>query len=163
MLHLCLRARRAVAAVEFALTFPVVLYLFAGVTDFGFVYYREVGLSTAVSAAAQFAELCDDNGNTVVETTVESVMRNAAAQSLPGVTPTATAACYCITTTTTSTTWNNPGSAIPCSSTCTGASSSPPTALKYLELTLTTTYNSFLPWSMVGSPTLTKTTWLPLQ
>lgn len=158
MLHLFRRARRGVAAVEFALTFPVVLYLFAGVTDFGFVDHEQIGMSGAVSAAAQYAELTDQNSSgSLTAANVQTVMQNAAAQSMPNVTVTATAACYCITGTAT-TSWNTT-SPTSCNVTCAGA----PNTMKYMYLSLRTTYNAIFPMSMVGSPTLSKTTWIPLQ
>jgi Flp pilus assembly protein TadG len=157
LLHRVRRARRGVAAVEFALTFPAVLYLFSGVTDFGLVYYREIALSNAVSAAAQYAEVTGQNTASVTESDVETVLRDAAAQSMPGVQVNANAACYSVSDT--ATTWSTSGQVVSCSgSSCVTNA----TTIKYLWISLSATYNAILPLSMVGSPTLSKTIWIPL-
>jgi len=156
LLHWGRRARRGVAAVEFALTFPVVLYLFSGLTDLGIVYYREVALSSAISAATQYAEVTDQSTGTVTTTNVQTVLTNAAVQSMPSTTVNASAACYCITGTAT-TAWNT-SSPIACSGSC----GSGTTSMKYMLVSATHTYHAIFPWSMVGSPTISESTWIPL-
>ncbi|HUN42563.1 MAG TPA: TadE/TadG family type IV pilus assembly protein [Acetobacteraceae bacterium] len=171
LIHRVRCARRGVAAVEFALTFPIMLYLFSGVTDLGFAYFREVALSNAVSAAAQFAEVTDQDtmqlagnnpqsqGTTVHATDIETALRNAAAQTMPGVTVTPQVACYSVSVSATSWPTNNT-SAIPCDGTTCVTSA---TTIKYVEINLSTVYNGLLPfWSKVESPTLSQTTWVPL-
>jgi len=155
-LHWGRHSRRGVAALEFALTFPVVLYLFSGVADLGIVYYRQIALSSSVSAAAHYADVTDQKTGSVTATNVQTVLQNAAAQSMPSTTVNASAACYCITGTATSD-WNT-SSPIACSGSC----GSGTTSMKYMLITLTHSYNAILPWSMVGSPTLKASTWLPL-
>jgi len=156
------RCRRAVAAVEFAMVFPILLAFLGGATDFGIVYYRQSCLSAAVAAGAQYALVTDVKGGTLTAANIQTVMQNAAAQTMPSatVTPTATdpTLCYCINTSTTPATMS---SAVTCGSTC----SSGGTAGKFTHLTLSHQYTPIMPlFSMVGSPTtLTKQTWVPLQ
>jgi len=149
-------AGRGVAAVEFALTFPVILYLFAGVTDLGLVYYRQCALSTAVGAAAEYALLQDQNSGGVTEANVRTVLSGVAAQSMPNASVTPAAACYCVSGTAT-TAWSTTDTSVSCSSACA-------TGSKYAYLSLSTSYTPILPWSMLSSPTtLSKTAWIPMQ
>ncbi|HTB45351.1 MAG TPA: TadE/TadG family type IV pilus assembly protein [Acetobacteraceae bacterium] len=161
LLRWCAFAGRGVAAVEFAITLPILLYFMGGITDFGIVFYRQSCLSTAVAAGAQYASLTDQRSPPVSAATVQTVMQNAAAQSMPNVTTTATVtgpACYCITGSSPNSTM---GSAVTCGSACaTGG-----TAGKFVQLTLTSTYNPILPLfsRVIGAQTLSKTAWVPLQ
>ncbi|HUB10733.1 MAG TPA: TadE family protein [Acetobacteraceae bacterium] len=163
--HWSKRRSRAVAAVEFALTFPAVLYFFAGVTDFGLVYSRQIGLSAAVAAGAQYAALTDQGQVGVSTANVQTVMQNVAAQTIPGASVTASAACYCITGDAT-TAWTTSSPSAVCTGSGTGACSgtgNPPNTLRYMQVSLSSTYSAILPvFSMVGSPTLSQTTWIPL-
>jgi Flp pilus assembly protein TadG len=161
LLRWCAFAGRGVAAVEFAITLPILLYFMGGITDFGIVYYRQSCLSTAVAAGAEYASLTDQRSPPVSAATVQTVMQNAATQAMPNVTTAATVvgpACYCITGSSPSSTM---GSAVTCGSACaTGG-----TAGKYVQLTLTSTYTPILPLfsRVIGAQTLSKTAWVPLQ
>ena len=148
-----------VAAVAFALTFPILLYLFAGVTDFGLVFFRQSCLSTALAAGAQYAVLQDQASGAVTESNIQTVMQNAATQAMANVSVSAVAACYCITGTAT-TAWNT-NNPISCSGTCSGGVS----VQKYVYLTLTTNYQAIMPGfsKLAGTTTLRKTAWIPLQ
>lgn len=157
------RARRGAVAVEFALTFLPILYLFAGVTDLGLEYYREVGLSNTIAAAAAYAEATDQSTQSVTEANIETALQNAAAQSMPGMAVTTGAACYSISVTATS--WTSTSSnLVPCSSPA-GACVTSATAIKYAKITLSTVYHSPLPsgLSIAGSQTLSTLTWVPLS
>jgi Flp pilus assembly protein TadG len=161
-LRWCAFAGRGVAALEFALTLPILMYFMGGVTDFGIVYYRQSCLSTAVAAGAEYASLTDQRSPPVTAANVQTVMQNAATQTMPNVTTTPTVAgpaCYCITGSSPSSTMGT--TSVTCGSTCaTGG-----TAQKYVQLTLTTTYTPILPLlsRVIGTQTLTKTAWVPLQ
>ncbi len=161
LLRWCRLAARGVAAVEFAITLPILLFFLGGVTDFGIVYYRQSCLSTAVAAGAEYASLTDQRSPPVTAANIQTVMTNAAAQSMPGLTVTSTASnpalCYCIT-------GASPNSTLT-SATCGSACASGGTAGKYVQLTLTHNYTPMLPTlsQLVGTQTLTKTAWVPLQ
>jgi Flp pilus assembly protein TadG len=157
----CRFAGRGVAAIEFAIAFPILLLFLGGVTDFGIVYYRQSCLSAAVAAGAQYANLTDQTSPPVTAANIQTVMQNAAAQSMPSVTVTATATnpalCYCIT-------GSSPNSTL--TATICGAScASGGTAGKYVQLTLTHNYTPLLPSlsKLVGTQTLSKSAWVPLQ
>lgn len=151
-----------VAAVEFAITLPILMLFLGGVTDFGLAYYSESCLSTAVAAGAEYANLTDERGQTLTAANIETVMQNAAAQSLPNATVTATATnpslCYCMT-------GSSPNSKLTAASSCTATCASGAAAAKYVQLTLTYNYKAFLPTysKMAGTTTLTQSTWVPLQ
>lgn len=159
----CRFAGRGVAAVEFAIALPILLLFLGGVTDFGIVYYRLSCLSAAVAAGAQYASLTDQRSSTVTAANIQTVMTDAAAQSMAGasVTPTASdpALCYCITGSSPSSTLT----ATTCGNTCTSGG----TAGKYVQLTLTHNYTPLLPFfstmSAYGTTPLTKSAWVPLQ
>jgi Flp pilus assembly protein TadG len=161
MLRWCVLAARGVAAVEFAITLPILLFFMGGVTDFGIAYYRQSCLSTAVAAGAEYASLTDQRSPPVTAANIRTVMQNAAAQSMPSITVTATATdptlCYCITGSSPSSTLT----AATCGTTCTSGG----TAGKYVELTLTHNYTALLPLlsMMQGTTVLSKTAWVPLQ
>jgi len=152
---------RGVAAVEFAITLPLLVIFLGGVTDFGIIYYRQSCLSTAVAAGAQYANLIDQRSPPVTAANIQTVMTGAAAQSMPSatVTPTASnpALCYCIT-------GSSPSSTLT-TATCGAACASGGTAGKYVQLTLTTNYTPIFPTlsRVIGTQTLSKTAWVPLQ
>jgi Flp pilus assembly protein TadG len=152
---------RGIAAVEFAMTLPILVFFLAGVTDFGIVYYRQSCLSNAVAAGAEYALLKDQQSPPVTAANIQTVMQNAAAQSMPNATVTATATsptlCYCITGTSPSSTMT----ATTCGATCASGG----TAGKYVQLTLTHNYSAILPtYSMLaGTTTLSQSAWVPLQ
>lgn len=147
---------RGVAAVEFALTFPIILYLFAGVTDFGLYFYRDSCISTAMAAAAQYALVQDESGG-VVAANVQTVLQNAVAQNMRQASVTTTAACYCVSGSAT-TAWNT-NTPVSCNGSCaTGAQ-------KYIYLTVTYTNQALMPGlsKLHPSTPIPKQMWLPLQ
>lgn len=156
----CTRSGRAVVAVEFALTLPILLLFLGAVTDFGIVYYIQGGLSSVIAAGAAYATITDENNGSVAQTDIQTAMRGAAAQSLPGFSVTVAAGnpaqCYCLT-------GSAPAqmSTATCGSTCSSGGS----AGKYVQLTATVTYQAMLPaYSMLGGSTvLSKSAWVPLQ
>jgi Flp pilus assembly protein TadG len=155
-------AARGVAAVEFAITLPILLLFMGGVTDFGIIYYRQAGLSAAVAAGAQYANLTDQLSPPVTAANIQTVLTAAAAQSLgSNITVIATASnpatCYCITGSSPSSTVTSTA----CGSTCTSGG----TAGKYVQLTLSTNYAPMFPLlsQITGTQTLSKTAWVPLQ
>lgn len=160
LLRWCGFSGRGVAAVEFALTLPVLMAFLGAVTDFGIVYYVQSCLSTAVAAGAAYATTTYQNTGSVTAANIQTVMTGAAAQSLPTFTVTASATnpatCYCLT-------GSSPNSTLT-SATC-GSACTSGTATKYTQLTLTTTYSAILPaYSMLGGTTsLSESTWVPLQ
>jgi Flp pilus assembly protein TadG len=151
-----------VAAVEFAITVPILMLFLGGVTDFGLAYYSESCLSTAVAAGAEYANLTDERGETLTAANIETVMQNAAAQSLPNASVTATATspslCYCMT-------GSPPKSTLTAAASCTATCAAGGTPSKYVQLTLTYNYHAFLPVysTMAGTTPLTQSTWVPLQ
>jgi Flp pilus assembly protein TadG len=155
------RRSRAVAAIEFAVTLPILLAFLGGVTDFGIAFYAEGCLSSVVAAGAGYAMLADQSSGSVTAASIETVMQGAAAQSLPTFSITVTAsdptACYCMPET-------SPAAA-PTAASCGSACESGGTAGKYVQLSATTTYNPILPsYSMLtGTRTLSKSAWVPLQ
>jgi TadE-like protein len=108
------RGRRAVAAVEFAVTAPTLLILLGGAADFGIVNYSRSALANAVASGAQYAYL---TGPTVSASSVQTLVQTTS--RLPGVTATVgNPSCYCVTGTT-------PTMTLMASGTC--STSSPPT------------------------------------
>jgi Flp pilus assembly protein TadG len=87
------RSRRAVAALEFALTAPFLLILTAGAVDFGIANYSRSALANAVASGAEYAVLSATN---VTAANVQTVVQST--PNLTGVTATVTGpACYCLT------------------------------------------------------------------
>jgi Flp pilus assembly protein TadG len=112
--------RRGIAAVEFALIVPVLLLMLGGVADFGLLMVGKGQLANGLAQGAQYALL---QGPSVSGTTVQTVVRSAAARS--GVTGTVTVnvtgpACYCVTGKPAALTL--PSTALSASHTCTGTS-----------------------------------------
>lgn len=162
LLRWCMLRGRGVAAVEFAITLPILMLFLGGVTDFGLAYYSKSCLSTAVAAGAEYANLTDERGETLTAANIQTAMQNAAAQSLPNATVTATATnpslCYCMT-------GSSPNSTLTAASSCTATCASGATAAKYVQLTLTYKYHAIFPFysKMAGTTSLTQSTWVPLQ
>ena len=155
-------AARGVAALEFAIVLPILVLFMGGVADFGIIYYRQSCLSTAVAAGAEYASLTDQRTPPVSAANIQTVMTAAAAQALgSSVTVTSTASnpatCYCIT-------GSSPSSTLT-SATCGSSCASGGTAGKYVQLTLSTNYKPMMPAlsQLVGTQTLSKTAWVPLQ
>lgn len=159
LLRWCGCSGRGVAALEFAITLPIVLALFGAVTDFGLAFYSKSCLASAVSAGAEYAILIDQRAQTLTTANIQTVMQDALAQSLPNATVTPSAACYCVTGSSTSS-WNTnvPVSCLTGTTCATGYS-------KYVQLTLSYNYNAMLPaYSLMSdTTTLTESAWVPLQ
>jgi Flp pilus assembly protein TadG len=165
VLRWCRRPTRAVAAIEFAVTLPILLFFLGAVTDFGISYYAQGCLSSVVAAGAAYATTTEATDSSMAAATlqsnIESAMRGAAKQSLPAFAVTVLASdpsqCYCITGT-------SPNSQVT-SATCGVACGGGGTASQYVQLTVSTTYKPMLPsYSMLtGTQTLQKSAWVPLQ
>lgn len=158
----CGRGGRAVVAVEFAITLPILLAFLGGVTDFGLVFYRQNCLAQALAAGAAYASVTYETGpSNLTAANIKTVMKNAAAQSMPGVSVTANAqnlgTCYCISGT-------SPNSTITAAASCGTSCPSGGNSENYVYLTLSTTYKAILPlYSLLGgSTTLTESAWVPL-
>lgn len=76
-----LRARRGVAAVEFALVSPLLLMCVGGLADFGLALADKGRLASAVAQGAQYAYL---NPTTVTASTIQTIV--VASASLSGMT-----------------------------------------------------------------------------
>jgi Flp pilus assembly protein TadG len=110
---------RAVAALEFAVVAPVVVFFLAAASDYGLAWWSKGCLTTAVAQGAYYAFR---TGPTV--TTANLVTLVTGSSSLTGVTATASdpTACYCptgITTSGTTTVAAALGPAVVCTTTCT--------------------------------------------
>jgi hypothetical protein len=72
-------ARAGVAALEFALVTPILVWLFIGLIDFSLAYHDELQLSSGVAAAAEFgyaqAQITNEPVNTL-EDTVNTFLQN---------------------------------------------------------------------------------------
>ena len=145
--------RAGTAAMEFAICAPVMLGLFAVMTDVGNLLRARITLAGAVASAAQFATMA---GSTVTSTTLQNVVTNVA--STAGLTATSTVtgpACYC-------------PSAYPvtmntatCGATCATNSL---TASKYVVITASYTYTPIAPHlSKIVTTALTETATVLLQ
>jgi Flp pilus assembly protein TadG len=169
ILDWCRFAVRGFAAVEFAIALPILMLFLAGVSDFGIIYYRQSCLSTAIAAGAEYAMLTDirneqSSGPALTVANIQTVMVNAAAQSMPNITVSAVATdptlCYCMT-------GSSPNSTLTAAATCTSTCASGAAPTRYVELTVTHLYTPLLPlYSMLnanGTTRLTKTAWVPLQ
>jgi len=92
-------AARGTAALEFALTLPVLLMFLAGVTDFGLLYNAQAAIAGAVTAGAQYAYLTGINvapGN--ITTVVMQASGLAVASGTQPLSVSVTGpACYCVT------------------------------------------------------------------
>jgi Flp pilus assembly protein TadG len=72
MRRLLARQRRGATAVEFALTLPLLLILFAGVTDLGQYLYLADNLAAAVGEGARAGALSDPDDGEDPETAAET-------------------------------------------------------------------------------------------
>jgi Flp pilus assembly protein TadG len=178
LLPCLLRARRAVAAVEFALLVPVFTLALAGIVDLGSAVYTWSRLQAALALGANYAlvnsgQVSSTSGTTLASAvaslvakgngnppaTVTVVVNNGpTATTTGGATPTTsgTAAnadsCYCLSGSPTSWTW---GSAIACGSTttCTGSSS---TAGKFVTISASYSFSPiFAGYAFSTSGTMT--------
>lgn len=84
------RAERGQALVEFAILLPLVIVMFFGIIQFGFLFGGQIALVNAVREATRYASTSAVNSNPT------SQMTNAMARGVPGYTGTATVAySYC--------------------------------------------------------------------
>ena len=134
----CVRAAakdvRGVAAIEFAVIVPVLLFMMVAIVDFGTAIYSDMEVQNAAQAGAQYAIAHGFNA-----TSISSAVTNA--NNLPGMTVASgpTEFCGCATSTGVTT--------IACSSTCTGGS----TPGTYVSLSARATYTTIVPYPLLPS------------
>ena len=149
-----LRAKSSgLAALEFALLFPVLVAMLGGVTDFGLSLWSRGRLANAVSVGAQYAFLA---GTNVTSTAIASAVTQAAALTLGSTDVTVPAAVYyCVNGT--------PATATAATSTTICLNGF--TAGQYVQITATYKYPSVFPFfsRYVGTTTLTETATVRLQ
>lgn len=84
------KAERGQALVEFAILLPLVIVMFFGIIQFGFLFGGQIALVNAVREATRYASTSPVNSNPTSQIT------NAVARGVPGYTGTATVAySYC--------------------------------------------------------------------
>lgn len=84
------RAERGQALVEFAILLPLVVVMFFGIIQFGFLFGGQIALVNAVREGTRYASTSPVNSNPTTQ------VRNAVAGGVPGYTGTATVAySYC--------------------------------------------------------------------
>jgi Flp pilus assembly protein TadG len=129
--------RRGAAAVEVAVTFPIVLILLGNVVDYGLMLRRHAQLAAGVGNAAGYAS---DIGATVPLGTLQTITTTSS--WLAGATAVATpATCHCPTGTP-----RTLGAAVACTATCSDGA----VAQRYLTVNGTYTYTPLFP-SVIGS------------
>ena len=167
------RRDRGTAAVELALTSPLLLILLAGIVDFGRVYREEIELSAAVAAAAQYALVNAASINSTNAATLAATLSGIVANSngagwagatvtvndgatstlvggVPGSSGTAANAnsCWCPTGTATGWGW---GVAATCGTACAGGT----LAGKFVTITGTRSFTAvFSNYGLIGNSTL---------
>lgn len=156
---------RAVAAVEFALTCPIMLLFFGGAVDFGLAEYAKSCVANAVTAGAEYVAV---TGTSVTNANIRTLVTNES--GLSGITVTVTGpACYCAGGTALS---NPPTSPIPCSSSSSPPNCGTPCSVNgvsgingtYVQITASYTYNAMLPtYSMLTSAAISQSATAPLQ
>ncbi|MDE2517176.1 MAG: pilus assembly protein [Rhodospirillales bacterium] len=148
-----IRARRGVAALEFALVMPVLLIMLGGVVDFGLVMLARSQLASAVTQGAEYAMA---TGSSVSPSSIRTMVQSAS--PLAGVTATVTpssgAACYCVT-----------GTPLALSShICTSACPDGSSPGVYLTIKAQYTYQPILPfYSALAATTLSEQAQVRLQ
>jgi Flp pilus assembly protein TadG len=146
-----LRARRAVAAVEFALVCPVLLMCVGGLADFGLALADRSALAGAVAQGAQYAYL---NPSTVTASAIQTLVT--AGASLTGMTVSVTAPAYgCVT-----------AGAPPTLTVATATSTCPDgtSAGSYVTVTARYVYPALMPaYSQLANTTLTETATVRIQ
>ena len=171
-----IRARGGAAAIEFAITVPVILLIMVGVTDLGGMLYMHYQLETAVAAGAQYAAINTSSVNSTsggaLASSIATVIANAngngwandavVVNNGPAVTMTSGTAttsgtasnadsCYCPSGSPPNWTW---GSAATCGSTCSDGSTA---AGKYVTITASATYTPLLTaFNLINTSTLTQ-------
>jgi Flp pilus assembly protein TadG len=166
-----LRCRAGAAAIEMAFMAPILVFLAAGMIDFGIGIYDKMLVADAAQAGATYAQLnanctntstcfndigCSTNGTTAGTTntssctfdqnvvTAASMAHSAATSSSTGVTAAATVM-YCCTSnlTISNSTCTQPPTAAP---SCTSG----PTVGTYVLVSTSSTYTTILPYNYVG-------------
>ncbi|MEO5375828.1 MAG: pilus assembly protein [Alphaproteobacteria bacterium] len=128
------RSDEGVSAVEFALFTPIILLAVLGTLDFGQAIYNTAEIKNAVRAGAQYAY-----GNSSDTAGIEAAIRAAVVPNLDPstVTVTTSQSCSC-----------SDGTAVSCSSTCTGGK----TPRLYVTINATTTYTTMMSYPGVDNP-----------
>jgi Flp pilus assembly protein TadG len=140
------RARRAVAAVEFALVSPMLLAVIGGLADFGLALADQSRLASAVAQGAQYAYL---NPTTVTWSEIQTIV--VATASLSGLTTNNVSVkgpmFLCV----------NSGTQPPTSALVTTTCSDGTNAGSYVEISASYVYTALMPgYSHLVSPTLTE-------
>ena len=133
-LRALLRARRGIAAVEFALLAPLLILLVLGITDLGMLIHERVQLSQVLTAGAQYAfrQGQSESGSTLA-TDVKSFVGTLSPVTLSSLSTSyngglESGSCYCVQGS--SPVYTGP---LTCGATCTDASGS--TAGKFMAIT----------------------------
>jgi Flp pilus assembly protein TadG len=143
-----LRARRAVATIEFALVCPVLLAFTGGLADFGLALADQNRLASAVAQGAQYAYV---NPTTVTASAIQTIVL--AAASLPGM----TASNLTVSVTGPSFFCVNSGTPPPTPALVTTTCSDGTNAGSYVEISASYVYTALMPgYSHLLSPTLTE-------
>lgn len=128
-----LRADRGNAAVEFALTLPLLAFMAVGAMDFGMAFAMQTGYESAVRAGFEYA-FTDSSDVAAIEKRVSANIDDPA--SLDAGYPAAAATCEC-----------SDGTAISCSATC-GAGATPH---RFIEITVQGNYRTLFDWPFINS------------
>jgi Flp pilus assembly protein TadG len=141
-------SRRAVAALEFALTAPFLLILLGGVTDFGFALWDKAKLADAVAIGAQYAYLNAGTGSASSVQTLVGTTSGLSGSSVSVTGPTS----YCLAGT--------PPALVSPTTPC--ADGTAPG--KYMTITASYAYPAILPaYSMLSGKTLTESATVRIQ
>jgi Flp pilus assembly protein TadG len=150
-----LRAAGGVSSIEFALTAPLMLILLMPVVDLGMGFYRQMQVTDAAEAGAQYALT---NGAAIIAnfagsvSTIESKVTNATTLSGLTATPAPSESCGC------------PGSTGVVAATCNSTCSDGKTAGTYVTISASANYTPILRYSIFGTPsTLTASSMVRLQ
>jgi Flp pilus assembly protein TadG len=155
--------RRGVAAIEFALVAPVLLFFLGGITDFGLLTVGQSQLANGVAQAAQYALL---QGPSVSAANVQTMVQSGSSRA--GLSATVTAvisgpACYCVTGEPAALV--TPSTALTGTFTCTGTcptSEAAPGA--FLTITASFIYQPLMPfYSKLASTTVPESATVRLQ
>src|SRR5438477_5671572 len=150
------RDRRGMSAVEFGLAAPVFLAMLTPVIDLGLAFSQQIRINQMVEAGAQYATANPYNGSTAATcdstspwtACVTSAMTNATTLS---VTPSVGAeTCGCPNAASTQIVTGSYGSP----PTCTGSCPDNSKPGYYVTLSASLTYNSVMPYSILGSSTV---------
>jgi Flp pilus assembly protein TadG len=121
--------QRGNAVLEFALIFPMLLFMLVGTMDFARVFFSGIAMENAARAGVQYGALSPGKAGDI-NGIVAAALADAAGQGLDGVTASARTFCSCV----------GSGSTVSCSiGTCNGQ-----TPNGYIEATAQYTFNSVL-------------------